>query len=208
MPVRFCDEFESGFGWILDEFLLRSSHALVVDGKVWVLDPVDAAGVEERILAAGTPAGVIQLLDRHRRDCEPLAERLGVPHHVVPAAIAGTPFEFRTVRRNRIWNEVVLWWPEGRVLACADVLGTARGFRAGGEPIALHPLLRVGPPRRALAGLDPLHVLCGHGEGLHGDGAATAVDEALATARRRLPQAWWQGFRAVAGRRRRRRRPD
>ena len=30
--------------------------------------------------ALGEIAGVLQLLDRHNRDCAPLAERFGVPH--------------------------------------------------------------------------------------------------------------------------------
>jgi hypothetical protein len=51
-----------------------------------------------------------------------------------------------------------------------------------------HPLLRFRPPR-SLAGLEPEHVLCGHGEGVHGADAAEALRVALATARRRLPRA-------------------
>jgi hypothetical protein len=84
LKVDFCDEFDGGFGWIVDEFMERCSHALDDDGRVWVVDPVDGDGVEERIRAAGTPAGVLQLLDRHNRDCAALAARLGVRHHVVP----------------------------------------------------------------------------------------------------------------------------
>ena len=189
---------------MVEEFLQRCSHALVVDGRVWLLDPLDADGVEERVRAAGEPAGVIQLLDRHDRDCAAFAERLGVPHHVVPREpIAGAPFEFLLVRKSRFWKEVALWWPEHRVLACGDALGTVPELRVGGERLALHPLLRLVPPRRRLGGVEPRHVLAGHGEGVHGEEAAPAVREALATARRRLPRAWWQGFRAtVRGQRR------
>jgi hypothetical protein len=50
----------------------------------------------------------------------------------------------------------------------------------------VHPLLRVTPPR-SLRGLEPDHVLCGHGVGVHGPAAATALREALAAARRRIP---------------------
>lgn len=197
MRVRFCDEFELGFGWIVDEFLLRCSHALVVNGRVWLVDPLDGDGVEERIRAAGEPAGVIQLLDRHKRDCRTLAERLGVPHHEVPRApIARAPFEFVPVRKGRLWDEVALWWPEPRVLVCADALGTVPSLRVHGEKLALHPLLRIAPPRR-LRGLNPSRVLCGHGESVHGDEAASAVEKALATARRRLPRAWLQGLAAA-----------
>jgi hypothetical protein len=130
VKVSFCDEFDGGFGWIVDEFMERCSHALVDDGRVWVIDPVDGEGVEERIRAAGTPAGVLQLLDRHNRDCSALAVRLGVRHHVVPHGSLG-PFAFIGVRDSGSWNEVALWWPERRVLVCGhgegvlDDAGTA-----------------------------------------------------------------------------------
>ena len=203
MEIRVCDDFDGGFGWIVDEFLQRCSHALVVKGRVWLLDPLDADGVEERVRAAGEPAGVIQLLDRHERACAALAERLGVPHHVVPREpVDGAPFSFVPVRDSRFWKEVALWWPEKQVLACGDALGTVPGFRASGERLALHPLLRLAPPRR-LGEVEPRHVLLGHGEGVHGDDATAAVREALATARRRLPRAWWQGLVASVRSRRR-----
>jgi hypothetical protein len=185
--VRFCDEGEFGFGWIRDEFMERCSHALVGGGRVWLLDPLEGEGVEERVRGLGEPAGVIQLLDRHERDCAAFAERLGVPHHVVPRMpVPGAPFEFRVVRDRRRWREVALWWPEAQVLACADALGTARYYRAGDERLAVHPLLRAVPPRDPYQGLALGHVLCGHGEGVHED-ATAALEEALRTARRRIP---------------------
>jgi hypothetical protein len=185
LKVRFCDEFDGGFGWIVDEFMQRCSHALVEDGRVWVIDPVDGDDVEERIRAAGAPAGVLQLLDRHNRDCAALAARLGVRHHVVPQGSLG-PFACIAVRNSQSWNEVALWWPDRRVLVCADVLGTARYYRAGNERLAVHPLLRIRPPRRELGGLQPTVILSGHGEGVLED-AGTALREALSTSRRRFP---------------------
>jgi hypothetical protein len=203
VQVRFCDELGFAFGWIVDEFLQRCSHALVVDGRVWVVDPVDGDGVEERVRAAGDPAGVIQLLDRHNRDCRELATRLGVSHHVVPrASIEQAPFEFAVVRDARWWKEVALWWPGERTLVVGDALGTVPELRVADERLALHPLLRLTPPRRAFGGFDPRHVLCGHGEGVQGDEATPALREALATARRRLPRAWLQGARATVRTRR------
>ena len=185
LTVRFCDDFDGGFGWIVDEFMERCSHALVVAGKVWLVDPIAGGGVEERIRAAGEPAGVVQLLDRHNRDCAALAERLDVEHHLVPQGRVG-PFEFVTIKRKRRWSEVALWWPERRVLVCADVLGTAAYFRAADEPLAVHPLLRLLPPRDQLAAVNPARILCGHGEGIHED-ADAAMREALRTSRRRMP---------------------
>jgi hypothetical protein len=179
------DELDVGFGWIESETLRRTSHALAVDGRVWLIDPIAGDGVEERVRALGEPAGVIQLLDRHGRDCAALAARFGVPLHVVPATVREAPFRFLPVRRGRWWKEVALWWPERRILVCADALGTVPFFRAGNEPAGLHPFLRLRPPR-ALQGLGVEHLLVGHGEGIHGPGAGAAVEDALRTGRRRL----------------------
>lgn len=168
------DEFAGGFGWIEEGFMQRASHALLAGGRVWLIDPVDADGVEERVRAAGSPAGVIQLLDRHKRDCGPLASRLDVPHHVVPRARVG-PFEFLPIRMKRSWHEVALWWPDARVLVCADALGTARYFRLWRERLGVHPLMRLRRPRQ-LTALEPEIVLCGHGTGVFGDAAAALAD--------------------------------
>jgi hypothetical protein len=194
LKLRFCDEFDGGFGWIADEFMQRCSHALIVDGRVWVIDAVDGDGVEERVRAAGTPAGVLQLLDRHNRDCAALATRLGVRHHVVPQGSLG-PFAFIAVKSSSSWQEVALWWPDRRVLVCADVLGTAPYYRAANDRLAVHPLLRVRPPRRQLGALHPDVVLCGHGDGVFVD-ADAGLSDALNTSRRRIPAQAASVFRA------------
>lgn len=168
----------------------RTSHALADGGRVWLVDVVDAPRLEEWIGGLGEPAGVIQLLDRHERDCAAVARKLGVAHHVVPRALPGTPFELRPVIRRRWWREVALWWPERRLLLVADALGTAPFFRAGREDAGVHPFLRPWPPR-ALRGLQPDHLLVGHGEGIHGDPAVLA--DALLSARARLPR-WLLGI--------------
>jgi hypothetical protein len=198
VKVRFCDELDGGFGWVVDEPMRRCSHALVSEGRVWVIDPVAGDGVEDRIRAAGMPAGVIQLLDRHNRDCATLAARLDVPHLVVPEQ-AVAPFEFRRIRRRRWWQEAALWWPSRRILLFADALGTAPYFCARGERLGVHPLLRLFPPRRQLAGLAPASLLCGHGEGVLDD-ADAALREALSSARRRIPAQVANAVRAGRGR--------
>jgi hypothetical protein len=187
---RFCDEFEGGFGWILDERLGRASHALVVDGRTWLVDPVDVPGLEERL---GQPGGVIQLLDRHDRDCAALAGRLGVPHHEVPIGRLG-PFDLVPLVRLPFWRESALWWPDARVLVVADALGTVGYFRERREPIGVHPFLRPWPPKQ-LGRFEPLHLLCGHGEGLHGERAAEELRRALARSCRGLPGALLNALR-------------
>ena len=185
MTVTFCDEAPWGFGWIAAEpaFMQRASHALLADGGVWLIDPVDFPGLDERVRALGRPAGVVQLLDRHGRDCAPVSARLGVPIWITPpAAIPGSPFELVSVKRSRLWRESALWWPGQRVLVVAEAVGTARYFRAPGEALGVHPLLRPAPPR-ALLGFEPEHVLVGHGAGVH-DNATGALHAAIRTSRR------------------------
>jgi len=196
--VRVVDETDFGFGWVDESGSVpRTSHALVADGRVWVVDPVLVDGLEERLRALGEPAGVLVLLDRHRRDSDAVAARLGVPVHETPFdGLPGTPFEIRRILRSRFWREVALWWPERRVLVFADALGTLGYMAAGGERLGVHPMLRPFPPRRALDGLEPEHVLVGHGEGVHGPEAATALADALAHARRRMATLVADGFRA------------
>ena len=195
MKIVTCDETSFGAGWIAAEpaLLERASHALLGAGRqVWVVDPVDGDGVEGRIRALGEPAGVLQLVDRHARDCASLAERLDVPHHRLPfAGVPGAPFEVVPVLNVPGWREVALWWPAERVLICTEALGTASYFRAPGEALAVHPFLRPHQPRalRDMArGLTPRHVLVGHGEGLHGEGAAAALRAAVLQGRRNAPR--------------------
>ena len=187
MTFRFCDERGPlGFSWISEERATRTSHALAVDGKMWVVDALDWPEAIERARRLGEPAGVIQLLDRHNRDCAALAERLEVPHVLVPDEVAGSPFAFVRVKRSKRWQESALWWPAERTLLVAEALGTNRFFTGGNAPLGVHILLRLAPPRM-LAGFEPEHLLVGHGEGLSGPGTERAIDQALRTSRRGLP---------------------
>jgi hypothetical protein len=194
VKIATCDETSFGFGWIAAEppLLERASHALRANGRVWLVDPVDGDGLEERVRALGEPAAVVQLVDRHERDCATLAGRLGVPHHRLPfARVPGAPFEVRAVLNVPGWREAALWWPAERVLVCTEALGTASYFRAPDEALAVHPFLRPYQPRalRDMARcLAPRHVLVGHGEGLHGDDAAVALRTAVQRGRRNAPR--------------------
>src|SRR4051794_40015555 len=137
-------EHDHGVSWLEDGRVARTAHALAREGRVWLVDPFDADGLDTRIAALGEPAGVVQLLDRHARDCAAIAARLRVPHHVVPVAPPdGVPFAFVPVLRRKHWREAALWWPEERLLACAEAVGTARFFRARGEAVGVHLLLRL-----------------------------------------------------------------
>jgi hypothetical protein len=187
VSFRFCDDLgPDGFGWLAEEAATRASHALAADGTVWLVDPLNWPKAIDRALALGEPAGVIQLLDRHNRDCAALAAQLGVPHLVVPDAIAGSPFEVVPVMRRKHWRESALWWQGTRTLVIADALGSNRFYTGGQAPIGVHVLLRLKPPK-ALAALEPERILVGHGEGVVGADAADALGDALRTGLRRLP---------------------
>ncbi len=189
------DEAADCLGWQQEELYRRTSHALAVDGRVWVVDPVDEPALDERIRALGEPAGVLQLFDRHGRGCTSVAARLGVPAMRAWERLDGAPFEVLVVGARRWWQEVALWEPRSRTLVCADALGTADLFRAKGETLAVHPLLRLVPPR-VLGSVEPVRILVGHGPGVHDD-ATAALRHALANARRGLPDAWRSAFRAA-----------
>ncbi|HYF25585.1 MAG TPA: hypothetical protein VD931_07605 [Baekduia sp.] len=181
-------DHELGFTWVADEGMQRASHALVGDdGRVWLIDPVDDQGVIARATARGEVAGVVQLLDRHERDCARIADRLRVPLHRLPDALPGSPFEVLKVVSLPVWQERALWWPARRALVVAEAFGTQRAWGAG-QPAGVHVMLRLLPPR-GLRAYAPRHLLVGHGAPLHGDGAEAAIPTALARSWRDLPGA-------------------
>jgi hypothetical protein len=187
--VRFCDERGAeGFSWFVDEPATRTSHALAADGRVWLVDPVRYAPALARARELGAPAAVVQLLDRHNRDCAAIAAELGVPHVVAPDALQDSPFAAIPVLRKSRWRESALWWESTRTLVVAEAIGTNVFYTGGRRPAGVHLLLRAAPPRDALGGFVPEHLLVGHGEGLHGPDADEALHDALDNARRDLPR--------------------
>ncbi|WP_247002198.1 hypothetical protein [Halosolutus gelatinilyticus] len=199
------DRFEGGVGWIAhpDETMQRASHALEVDGEVWLFDPVDTEGLDDLLAEFGEVAGVVITLDRHKRDAAEIADRHGV-HVYLPEffegvseeleapivrfddELADTGLEARTVVDSRFWQEVALYDPAEGTLIVPESVGTAEYFLAGSERLGVHPMRRLVPPRDALGDLDPERVLVGHGPGVM-DGASAALDNALAGARKRSP---------------------
>ena len=172
----------------------RSSAAIVVDAGTLLVDPVDTPGLDG--LLAGLPpvCGVATLLGRHQRDAESIAARLGVPR-LLPRALGGAGIvlagvEERTVIDRGGWHEALLWIPDRRLLVCAETVGTAAfDLARRGDRLGMHPVARLRPPRGAFSGLDPATIAVGHGPPLT-DGAAQALERALATGRRQLPLNW------------------
>lgn len=202
------DRYEHGVGWIAhpDERMQRASHAIAVDGDVWVIDPVDADGLDELFAEFGEVAGVVVLLDRHKRDAAAIANRhdvaVSLPEHFEGVTtdlgarvvrfedeLADTGIQAHTVVDNRFWQEVALYDQRDGTLIVPESVGTAAYFRAGEERLGVHPMRRPVPPRRTLGRFAPERVLVGHGEGVSAD-ATAALQETLSTARRRAPRVY------------------
>ena len=191
MPAQLAtlSEFTLGLSWEIAEGTRRTSHAIRGDdGRVWLVDPVDHPDAMARVAALGEPAAVLQLVDRHNRDCAAIAARLGVPHLSVPDAVADSPFQAIAVLRMKRWRETALWWPQRELLVVAEAIGTAEVFTAGGHgAVGMHPILRPRPPK-ALRDHRPEHLLCGHGPPVHGAPARDGVEWAYAHARSDIPR--------------------
>jgi hypothetical protein len=208
MPtLEVVDHWQGGISWTLAEEvdgMHRTSHAVETEEGVWVVDPVDAPGLDDELAELGEVIGVTLLLDRHKRDTAAVAERHDVPVSL-PEALAGvaddldtetevysralpnTAFRTITVVDNRLWHEVALFDRNRGTLIVPEAVGTAEFFRTGSERLGVHPGLRLFPPRKALGDLTPERVLVGHGAGVFDD-AANALRVALSRSRKSAPK--------------------
>jgi hypothetical protein len=188
--ARIIENGEIGITWVMeDEAMARASHALTDGEKVWLVDPVDDEAAIERALTLGEPQVVFQLLDRHKRDCQQVADRLGIKLVVLPLELRGTPFEAIEVVENPIWKERALWWKKTKTLVVAEAIGASKMFRPTEAGAGVHIGLRVTPPRKQLGTYNPRHLLMGHGEPINGDQATVALQDALDKSRKDLPSA-------------------
>lgn len=189
MSAKLIEKSEVGLTWVMDEPNARASHALVSDGRVWIVDPVWDEAAIERIAELGEVISVLQLLDRHSRDCEQVADHFGIPHVVLPLELRDTPFEAVEVIENRIWKERALWWQSTQTLVVAEAIGTTPLFKPSSGGAGVHVGLRLTPPRSALGSYVPRHLLVGHGDPIHGLGGSRALEQALDRSRRDMPAA-------------------
>ncbi len=164
----------------------RAMHALRDGERTWLIDPFHAAEFRDALGELPPLAGVIQLLDRHNRDCAEIAGSLGLSLHRVPARVPDSGLEVVRVISQRFWSEIALWAPDTRTLVIAEAVGTAPLF-ALGRPAGVHPMLRLLPPRGALSGYAPEQLLVGHGPAL-ASGGAQALAGALSAARADMPK--------------------
>ncbi|MFB6205319.1 MAG: hypothetical protein ABEJ05_02160 [Haloglomus sp.] len=218
MPAKVTDaptgyteglRWADGVEWLVhpEETMERASHALATDAGVYLVDPLDAPGVDDLFVAFGDVAGVVLLSNYHTRDAAAFARRHDVPVYVgadVPDDALpdlSAPVE-RVAVGQRLgnyellevatgtslgapWYEYALW--NGETLRVGESVGTAAYMCVGEEPLGVMPMRRLAPPT-ALRGLDPERVLSGHGRGLDED-AAAALEAALVNARDDFPRA-------------------
>lgn len=205
--LEIVDRWDGGISWTLAEELggmHRTSHAIETEAGVWVIDPVDAPGLDDELATLGDVVGVTLLLDRHKRDAATVAERHEVPVSL-PKPLTGvadeldcettvysrtlpdTDFQTITVVDNRLWHEVALYDRDRGTLVVPEAVGSVDFFTTDVERLGVHPALRLFPPRTALGSLSPERVLVGHGPGVFDD-AANALRVALARSRKSAPK--------------------
>lgn len=207
------DRWGGGVGWIShpNETMLRASHALTTDEGVWVVDPVDAPGIDDLLSEFGDVAGVAVLVNRHYRDAEDFARRhdvpvsipswfddvpeTGVPLRRLDDRLPGSTYQVLQAVDTFGWKEAALYDEANGTLAVGDSVGNAPYFTTPGERLGVHPLLRLTPPS-ALRGLQPERVLVGHGRGVLDD-ATRALEDAFRGSRRRAPKLYAESLRVL-----------
>jgi hypothetical protein len=206
IECRPIDRFDGGVGWLAhpEEGGQRASHAIRGDDGVWLIDPLDAPGVDDLLAEVGEVAGVAVLSAYHARDADIFAERYGVVH--VPRwmdraaeridapverfawSLGDSGFAVQRYAPFPGWQEAIAYRESDRTLYVPDSLGTASLFTVGTERLGVYLLCRPFPPRSLLCDLEPERILVGHGEGIFED-ATTALSDALDGARQRFPKA-------------------
>jgi len=205
--AEFIDEWENGFGWIAktEENMKRTSHAFAEDG-VYLVDPLDAENLDNKISEFGKVKGIVILFGRHVRDSEKLAERYDCPVFVperfereldadirkISDKIPGTDWEIHTVVDSRISKEAALYHRETSTLIVADSLGTAKHLRGRGEKLGMSPLYRFNPPQKLLD-FEPERIFCGHGKGIT-ENATETMKETIRNGRWKTLSAYFNAF--------------
>lgn len=207
------NRFEDGVSWLAypEEMMQRASHAVVGDdGGVWVIDPVDVEGLDDLLAEFGDVAGVVILLDRHKRDCAEVANRHDVPVWVPSFmdgvtteldasiqrfnnALGNSGFVLHELVNKSFWQEGVLYNEETGVLIVPEAVGSTEYFRTSERQLGVHPMLRVLPPRE-LTQFQPSRVLVGHGPGVS-ENVSEVLEDAVSGARIRTPRLFIKNFK-------------
>mgnify|MGYP000280104881 CR=1 FL=1 len=181
-------EWDGGISWFAhpEEDAMRGSHAIATGSGVWVVDPLDVDGLDDRLSDLGEVAGVVVVHDRHTRDAEAIAARhdvaVSVPDWMdltrekldddpepLDAGLPGTNYEIHRLIDTDEWEEAVLIDEAGETLVVMETVGTLPGFCEGDDDIGVHPALDEAP--EGLADYHPEDILVGHGESIYEEGA-------------------------------------
>lgn len=206
-------QWAGGLTWMAhpNEEMQRASHALVDGTEVWLVDPLDATGLDETLDELGTVTGIVVLTNSHGRDADRLATRYDVPIYVPQCfdrdahpitgftapverfddALADTGYTLVWQKDGRGWKEGALYHSDHQTLVIPDTLVTTLFTKTEGR-LEVLPFFRLSPPRDALGDLAVERVLIGHGEPVVDD-AQARLDTALAGARK-------GAIRAIIGR--------
>jgi hypothetical protein len=187
--LQTVDEWADGFSWIAypDERGQRASHALKTEAGVWVVDPVDAAGLDDHLTDLGAVAGVVVIQDRHTRDAVAVADRHDVPVYVpdwmelareklgttaepLDSELPGTDYAVHELIATDEWEEAILVDETRDILVVPEAVGTLDAFEGSDGSLGVHPALD--DPPASLSEWRPEHVLVGHGHSVHGDADA------------------------------------
>jgi len=206
--AEFIDEWKHGFGWIAkpEENMQRTSHGFVEGEGVYLVDPVDAENLDQKIEEYGEVKGIVILFARHERDSEKLAGKYDCPIFVpewferdldadvekISDKVPGTDWEIHTVVDSRVSKEAALYHRQSDTLIVADSLGTTKHLRGRGEKLGMSPLYRFNPPKKLLD-FDPQRIFCGHGEGITEDATET-MQETIQQGRRKTFSAYFNAF--------------
>lgn len=193
--LQAVSEWEGGFSWIAhpEEQTQRSSHALQTESGVWLVDPVDADGLDDKLARLGDVTGVLVLQDRHTRDATELAHRHDVTVHLpewmtlartkldsspelVTDTLPGTNYTIHQLINTDEWEEAFLTDESTNTMVVPEAVGTVPSFQTNDSQLGIHPALEE-PPRQ-LAKWQPDRLLVGHGESLFEE-TANQLDRAL-----------------------------
>ena len=207
------DRWSGGVGWIAypEEEGKRASHTIVGEDGVWIIDPLDAPGIDELIAEYGDVKGVAVLSSYHSRDADQIANRHEVSVHIpqwmnrVPERVdapikretevlGGAGFETFHVEPLSMYQGAIAYREEDGTLIVPDLLSSGSSYPVGDERIGLMLGVRPFPPRDLFEGIEPERILFGHGEGVFQD-AGEALDAALTGARKRFPRALAENLR-------------
>ena len=208
--AEFIDKWQNGFGWIAkpEEDMVRTSHAFQDDG-VYLVDPLDAENLDEKLNEYGEVKGIIVLFDRHLRDSEELAEKYGCPVYIpewleksidaevieAQDSIPGDDWRFIDAVDTFTGREAGVYHEASGTLIVADALGTVDMFCGRGEKLGLNPLYRLHPPKNLL-NYNVERIFCGHGKGIQKNTEST-LKNTLNKARRKTPSAYFKAVKSM-----------